>query len=72
LVVLFEDDGGDDDIQNDDGDGDANLKEENGDWYEDAISNFIDDMNNIIVGGNVESNSSTHSCGKRRDKEHST
>jgi hypothetical protein len=29
--VLFEDDGGDDDIQNDDGDGDANLKEENGD-----------------------------------------
>lgn len=70
--MLFEDDGRDDDIQNVNDDDDANLKEESGDWKEDVISNFIDDMNNIIVRGNVESSSSTHSCSKRRDKEHST
>ena len=47
------------------------MKDRSGDLKEDDIPNFIDDVSNLIVGFNIANNSSKHSSGKRKVRQHS-
>ena len=60
LEVLFNDNGGDDGIQIANDDDEPTLKEENGDSKEDDISNFRDDICNIVTGFNMLINNTTY------------
>lgn len=42
------------------------MKDRSGDLKDDGIPNFIYDVSNLIVGFNVENNSSNYSSGKRK------
>ncbi|XP_011006997.1 PREDICTED: uncharacterized protein LOC105112836 [Populus euphratica] len=46
-----------------------NLKEGNGDSEEDVISNFTDDVCNLVAGVNMRNNSTTNSSGKKKVRE---
>jgi hypothetical protein len=46
------------------------LKDRSGDLKDDGIPNFIYDVSNLIVGFNVENNSSNYSSGKRKVRQH--
>ena len=69
LKVLFDDDTGVHDTQDGNVDGDENLKEKSGDTKEDDITNYTQDVCNLVVGVNMSNNSTIHSSGKRKTRE---